>query len=197
LSWEAGLVVSIPPGRELAATCRTLIDSWHDRDPPLEWDAAAAAFPTVEDDWTSSVARLCLINCFQWHLEDECRARYDDSERLAELKRGIDDSNRRRVLCIDAIDERLVRELGDPDGVGGPEPVALITPGNLLDRISILELKRYHAASREDVAALVEEQLDDACRGFDRLVSDLASSRQRVKLYPTVKLYGTNERPLT
>jgi hypothetical protein len=190
------LAVSIPPGRELAAACGALIGSWHRREPPLDWDAAAALFPGVEDDWTSSVTRLCLINCFQWHLEDECRARYDDSERLAELKRRIDDSNRRRVLCIDAIDERLVRELGDADGSSGAEPVALITPGNLLDRISILELKRCHAASRRDVVALVEEQLEDACRGFDRLVSDLVSARQRVKLYPTVKLYGANERPL-
>ena len=138
-----------------------------------------------------SVVQLCLVNCFQWHLEDECRVRYDNANRLAALKRDIDDSNRRRVACIDAIDERLIRELGDRDGSSETEPVALITPGNLLDRISILELKRYHAGTGTDAAAMVVEQLDDACRGLDRLVSDLVSGRERVKLYRTVKLYGT------
>jgi uncharacterized protein DUF4254 len=187
------LAVSIPPGRELAAACGALILEWHRRDPPLEWNAVSAAFPAADESWTSCVVQLCLINCFQWHLEDECRSRYSDSRRLAALKREIDESNRRRVSSIDAIDERLIRELGDPDGSRGTEPVALITPANLLDRISILELKRYHAPSRSDVLALVEEQLDDACRGLDRLVSDLAFARQRVKLYRTVKLYGTTD----
>jgi hypothetical protein len=189
--WESGrLVVTTPPGRELAAACESLIRSWHLREPALEWDLASAAFPGTVGDWTNAVTDLCLINCFQWHLEDECRARYGDMNRLAALKRDIDESNRRRVRCIDAIDERFVRELDGAVDRAGTEPVALVTPGNLLDRITILELKRYHAAPGTDVAAIVDEQLEDACGGFDRLIADLASAKQRLKLYRTVKLYG-------
>jgi hypothetical protein len=185
------LVVTTPPGRELAAACESLILSWHRREPALEWDAASTAFPGTDGDSTNAVTNLCLINCFQWHLEDECRARYADTNRLAALKRDIDASNRRRIRCIDAIDERVFRELDGAVDRGGTEPVALVTPGNLLDRISILELKRYHAPPGSDLATIVAEQLDDACSGFDLLIDDLASARQRLKLYRTVKLYGS------
>lgn len=184
--------VSMPLARELAAACAAVVADWHRREPPLEWEAAVASFPP-SDGWLADVSGLALINCFQWHLEDECRARYGDAARLGALKRDIDDSNGRRVTCVDAIDQRLVRELDGVAGGDGSEPVALITPGNLLDRISILELKRYHAVPGGDAAGIVLEQLDDACRGLDRLVADLASARQRMKLYRTVKLYGTSD----
>ena len=186
---RAGLAVSIPPARELAAACAARICDWHDRSLPLDWEAVTAAFPSAEPGWITAVVDLCLINCFQWHLEDECRAHYADHLQLAALKRDIDESNRRRVASVDAIDERLVGELAG-ERAGSTEPVALITPGNLLDLISILELKRYHAPVGSEVVRILEEQLDDACDGFDALIDDLVHGRQRVKLYRTVKLYG-------
>jgi hypothetical protein len=186
---RAGLAVSIPPARELAASCAALIRGWHDRPVALDWEAVTAAFPAAEAGWTTAVVDLCLINCFQWHLEDECRACYADHVQLAALKRGIDESNRRRVAAIDAIDERLVREL-DGRRAATTGPVALTTPGNLLDRISILELKRYHAAGSE-IGRILEEQANDACDGLDGLIDDLVHGRRRVKLYRTVKLYGS------
>ncbi|MDX6400572.1 MAG: hypothetical protein QOF27_1178 [Gaiellaceae bacterium] len=187
------MAVTTPPGRALAAACESVIRGWHQREPALEWDAVSAAFSTGDGGLTNAVTGLCLINCFQWHLEDECRVRYADTDRLAALKREIDESNRRRVRCIDAIDERLVRELNCAVDRGGTEAVVLITPGNLLDRISILELKRYHAPRGSEAAAIVEEQLDDACLGFDRLIADLAAAKQSLKLYRTVKLYGPGD----
>jgi len=183
--------LTLPPTAVLAAACAGVIGEWHRLEPPLEWDAAVAGFPHTED-WLGGVSRLALINCFQWHLEDECRARYDETARLAALKHDIDDSNARRVASIDAIDEQLARELAGVS-VDRNEPVALVTPGNLLDRISILELKRYHAAPGGHAAAIVLEQLGDACDGLERLVADLASGRQRMKLYRTIKLYGTSD----
>lgn len=184
--------LSIPPARDLAAACAAVVADWHRREPPLEWEAATASFPRT-DGWLGDVSHLALINCFQWHLEDECRARYADATRLATLKRDIDDSNWRRVASIDAIDERVARELEGVAASDGTEPVALITPGNVLDRISILELKRYHAAPDGEASAIVVEQLYDARRGLDRLVAELASGRDRMKLYRTVKLYGTSD----
>src|SRR5207244_10930543 len=127
------VTVWMPPGRELAGACEALVREWHRREPPLDWGAVTATFLDGDGDWTSAVVRLCLINCHQWHLEDECRAHYGDPERLAVLKRDIDDSNRRRVGCIDAIDERFVRELHGAARSRGTERVALTTPGNLLD----------------------------------------------------------------
>ena len=184
--------VSMPPGHELAAACAEVVVDWHRREPPLEWEVAVASFP-LSGGWGGDVRGLALINCFQWHLEDECRTQYGDVARLGALKREIDDSNARRVACIDAIDERFVRELDGHVGGDGREPVALTTPANLVDRISILELKRYHAAPGGNAAEAILEQLDDACHGLDGLVADLASARQRIRLHRTVKLYGAND----
>lgn len=176
----------IPTAGDLAAVCRELIDAWHREEPPLDWPAVCAAFAGGDGGWPDAVARLCLINCFQWHLEDASRAAYSDALRLAELKREIDASNGRRVRWIDELDERLLEELGVTGD--GPAPVAAVTPGNLLDRITILELKRCHA--ERDLRAMLDEQVGDACDALDRLVADLACARQRVKRYRTVKLYG-------
>ena len=186
--------MTLPPAAsELAAACADLVTPWHLRAPLLDWDAVTVAFRPRGDDWTDLALDLCLVNCFQWHLEDECRVQYDEPHALAALKRDIDDSNYRRVLRIDAIDERIAHHLGDDGAGAGSGPVALVTPGNLLDRISILELKRYHAGPRQPVADVLREQLDDACEGFDRLIADLASSRQTLKRYRTVKLYGATD----
>jgi Protein of unknown function (DUF4254) len=178
----------MPPARDLAAACARLVEQWHRRTPPLEWDAAHATLP-VRDDWIGATERLSLINCFQWHLEDDCRAAYDDAQRLAELKREIDESNRRRVGAIDAIDSRMTAEL-DGATADPTAPVALVTPGALLDRISILELKRFHAPA-PDVVSRLEEELADVCDGLDRLVASLVARETRLKVYGIVKLYGT------
>ena len=185
--------MTLPQASELAASCAELIDAWHRRRPPLDWEVVTNVLREVDDGWTGMVLDLCLVNCFQWHLEDECRVRYDDPQAVAGLKRAIDESNTRRVQRIDAIDARLADALGLEAKPGESVPVALVTPGNLLDRISILELKRYHVGSQEKVAALLREELDDACSGFDRLVADLVSSRQTLKRYGTVKLYDATD----
>ena len=186
---DAATSTTLPRARELTAACRRTIVEWHEREAPLDWEVAAPALARAGDGWPAAVANLCLVNCFQWHLEDECRTSAAEPARLAHLKREIDASNGRRVRAVDAIDARLARELGDGGRADASAPVALVTPGNLLDRITILELKRHHARDPE-VAAIVEEQLEDSCLGLDRLVADLAARRQRMKLYPTVKLYG-------
>lgn len=179
--------MSFPEGRELAGVCRAGIRAWHRHPPPLEWATVCASFGGAADGWSGLVGELCLINHFQWHLEDECRAHYADAHRLAALKREIDASNARRVHAIDVLDERLARELPPADGNGAR--VALISPGNQLDRISILELKRGHAAERDGVVAILDEQIADACSGLDWLVEDLLAARQCLRHYGTVKLY--------
>lgn len=180
----------LPSAASLGALCGAVVARWHDDEPPLEWEEAQACVRIARDGLEGDTARLCLVNCFQWHLEDECRASYDDLARLGALKRAIDESNARRVRCIDELDARIVRELAPADGAGA---VALITPANVIDRISILELKRYHA--RGEKAAVVAEELADARNGLDVLLADLASGRQRVKLYGTTKIYGGASAP--
>lgn len=181
-----------PGAQPLAAVCERVVREWHSRPPPLEWPTALASLAPRVDGWAGEVGRLALINCFQWHLEDDCRSSYDDAVRLAALKREIDESNRRRVESIDAIDLGLAESLAASGPAEQSAPVAVLTPGALLDRISILELKRFHAPARSDVAAHVEEELADVCAGLDRLVAALAAREERLRVYRTVKLYGTD-----
>lgn len=178
-------IVTLPSARALRSACADVIARWHLREPPLEWGIAKESISIEGDGLLADGAGLCLINCFQWHLEDECRAHYGDQARIGALKQAIDASNARRVRCIDELDARIVRHIAAPGENGA---VALTTPGNLLDRISILELKRHHAGGA--TAAMLAEQLEDAQRGLDALFADLAAGRQRVKLYGTTKIYA-------
>jgi hypothetical protein len=178
------------PARDALRLFTGTNDRWHDRDPELDWDAAAAALGGGAHG-AGAVARLGLVNCFQWHLEDACRAARADAAAVARLKAEIDRSNQRRVRAVDEINAAVMAELP----CGGPGTrLALTTPGDLLDRLSVLALKRCHALRRGDalLAEMLTEQVDDVCQGLDELVDDLRRGRLRVKLYPTVKLYGAD-----
>jgi hypothetical protein len=180
----------------MADLLRDIVRWWHERDAPLDWDAVERAWPPGDDrGFAAHVARVGLINCFQWHLEDECRAQYEVPLALARLKHAIDASNRRRVSAIDEIDRRVAGRLAG-GGRGSARP-AVVTPGALIDQLSILELKRYHADARRrtdpaaaDAVGPLTEQIDDYCAAIDELVRELVAGERRLKFYRTVKLYG-------
>ena len=193
------ILVSIPTGFQLAMVFQDVIRRWHQVQPGLDWAAVLCAFPAGPASLPGQVERLGLINCFQWHLEDKCRENYASQAILAELKHAIDLSNQRRVSMIDAIDDEVARQLLWHEHAAQPTRLALITPGNLMDRLSILELKHHHAQSIDphktttstEMIALIEEQIEDLCTGMDELVQDLLTGRLRLKVYRTVKIYGT------
>jgi Protein of unknown function (DUF4254) len=191
MSDTAGL--GIPSAQASAALVRRVNHRWHELRPPLDWDAGVAALGDGGTSVDALTADLGLVNCFQWHLEDACRAAYHEPEKLAPIKREIDRSNARRVRLVDAIDRQIAARLRALRGNTG-EPlarIALTLPGHLLDRLSILELKRYHLRSAgSDLAGLLDEQVDDLCQGIDELIGDLVAGTVRIKLYPTVKLYA-------
>jgi len=189
----------LPSGPAMAELLRAVVRRWHEVEPGLDWEVAVAAFPADGASIPGQIAHLALINCFQWHLEDDCRAHYECPPVLARLKHAIDASNHRRISTIDDIDRLVAAGLARVR----PDPVharpAVVTPANLIDRLSILELKRYHAleprrgqtaASVQETIALLGEQIDDLCLAIDDLASDLVAGERRLKFYRTVKLYG-------
>jgi len=191
-------VLTLASARDAIVVFRRTNDRWHALRPRLDWDAAATAFAGGEDPAAARTARLGLVNCFQWHLEDACRAARHDPASVARLKAEIDRSNARRVRAVDEINLAVADDLRRSGAGAGPDPrIALATPGDLLDRLSILELKRCHALRRAELGLvdLLTDQVDDLCRGMDELVDDLLSSRVRMKLYRTVKLYGSAAGP--
>lgn len=193
-----------PSGKDISLLFKQLIERWHQNEPALEWNSAQDRFSYDLGSYEGKIAQLGLINCFQWHLEDECRSNYDSFEMMARLKHAIDQSNHRRVEMIDEIDREVstsLPELRQETPETREARLALVSPGNVIDRLSILELKLFHVLARaagngtieeNRVVELLEEQIQDVCTGFDELMDDLSMGRLRLKFYRMVKLYGSN-----
>ena len=101
---------------------------------------------------------------------------------------------------MERIDQKLLQEAGEQRAQA---PLHSETPGMMIDRLSILELKRFH--TEEEVArgandehvernqqrlAVLKEQRDDLRDGLDALWADVMSGRRRFKLYLQMKMYN-------
>jgi len=201
-----------PPARlpevpRLRAIIDEVLAAWHAREAELtSWEAAARllAAPAGPDaaEWERLAWQLQLINTYQWHQEDLSRAHGAGDAVLAAVKRAIDASNRRRVQTIDALDVHLCEQaasaaLAAPDAALHSE-----TPGSIIDRLTVLALKRYHVAEAladaepgGDRGAMqarldtVTEQFDDLAGCLERLLADILAGRVQLKLYRQVKVY--------
>lgn len=188
-----GLANLWPDGAELAALCDRLVAVWLARAAALRaWDEAARAFPAAGAGWRPHAARIQVINAFQWREEDRSREPGADDATLAAVKRSIDASNGRRVRAVEALDVQVIDELQAAGLLDPAAPLASESPGSIVDRLTVLALKRAHArdAARR---ALLDEQWEDLLGCLDRLGAEVAAGRARVKLYRQVKLYGASE----
>lgn len=182
-----------PEAGALAALCDGLIEAWLARQAACPgWTETERAFPPEGAGWRPLAARLQLINAFQWREEDRSRDPAADDAALAAIKRVIDASNGRRVRAVEALDAFVVGGLEGAGLLAGGAPLHSESPGSIVDRLTVLALKRRHARDR-DRLALLDEQWRDLLGCLDRLGADVAGGRVRVKLYRQVKLYGVPE----
>ena len=184
-----------------------VIERWHAAEPGLgKWEEVLAALPAREPEgWQRLVEHLQLINTFQWHEEDRSRARGAGDAVLAGVKRSIDDSNRRRVQAVDQLDAVIhagFSSLGiiDPDA-----PLNSESPGSIIDRLTVLALKAWHAAeavveaapndrrAMQDRLAMLREQQRDLGGCLDDLLAGIRQGRVGLKLYRQIKLYRDAE----
>ncbi len=196
----------LPQAPRLRAIIDQVITTWHAADPePATWEAAEAALPGPEGprfaEWERLAWRLQLVNTFQWHQEDRSRAHGAGDQVLAEVKRVIDASNRRRVQTIDALDVHLYEVAAAAAPTRDDAELHSETPGSIIDRLTVLALKRYHVAEalatvadadRPAMQARLEtvvEQFDDLAGCLDRLLARIAAGEVRLKLYRQVKVY--------
>ncbi len=187
----------LPPGRHLLDLFDAIVARWHDRERAIvTWEDAQRELSAPEG--AELVHRLAVINTFQWHEEDRSRDLGADDTVLADVKRSIDASNHRRVRTIDALDTWYVNRLEEAGLQDPSAPLHSESAGSIVDRLSILALKRYHvreacaanhAALRPRLAVL-EEQSSDLAEGLDRLQAEVLAGRLRLKLYPQIKVYG-------
>jgi hypothetical protein len=179
----------LPPGRHLLDLFDAIVARWHDCERRIGgWEDAERELSAPDGaGGVHLIHRLGVINTFQWHQEDRSRDLGADDTVLADVKRTIDASNRRRVQTIDAFDTWYVTNLvQDPSA-----PLHSESAGSIVDRLSILALKLHHVREAEMMAraAVLEEQSSDLAEGLDRLQAEILAGRLRLKLYPQTKVY--------
>ena len=171
-----------------------LVDHWHHFDPEHS-----------EEGLRGRVCDLHRYNFLLWHEEDIARSPTVTDGRIAQVKRAIDRYNQLRNDCIEKVDDWLVADLAARGIAAAPvAPAATETPGAAIDRLSILELRRYHMREqidrkdatqehREKAAArmlVLDEQRAHLIQATDRLLAEIYSAQRPLRLFRQMKMYN-------
>ena len=182
------------PASEIDALLERLVAEWHVVDP------GHAA--------TELEGRVCDLHKFNfqlWHEEDIARSPEVTDARIAEVKRNIDRFNQARNDAIEKVDDWLVTELAARAILAAAgTPAATETPGSAIDRLSILELRRFHMREQLDRADATQEHREkaaarmavlDAQRGhlieaIDRLLTEIFLGQRPLRVFRMMKMYN-------
>jgi hypothetical protein len=183
----------------------------------LDAPAVAALLERLVADWhtiepghaaTGLTGKICDLHSFNfqlWHEEDIARSPAVTDQRIAEVKRAIDRYNQLRNDCIEKVDDWLVADLAERGVVAPPPaPAATETPGAAIDRLSILELRRYHMREqieRQDATpehrdraaarmAVLDLQRQHLIESTDRLLTEIYSARRPLRVFRQMKMYN-------
>jgi len=188
-----------PPAAPLAvatidALLTHLVAHWHDFE--------------VEHSEEGLRGRICDLHRFNfllWHEEDVARSPHVTDGRIAQVKRAIDRYNQARNDAIEKVDDCLIGQLAARGIMAGSDaPAATETPGAAIDRLSILELRRYHmreqaerrdateehrakAAGRLEILDLQREHLIAA---LDRLLGEIFAGERPLRVFRQMKMYN-------
>ena len=138
-----------------------------------------------------------------WHEEDIARIREIDPLRIVEAKRNIDQYNQARNNAMEKIDEWILNYL-DVNGILAAEKLHSETPGMMIDRLSIMQLKRYHMeeetlrpdASEEHKSKcfgrvnVLDEQIADLSGCLTDILEQLSAGALKFKVYRQFKMYN-------
>ena len=188
-----------PPSPPVSAAAldgllESLVARWHDIEPA--------------HDEPGLVGRVCDLHRFNfllWHEEDIARSPEVTDSQIATVKRSIDRLNQARNDAIEKVDDGLIEELarlGIEAAPGGH--AATETPGAAIDRLSILELRRYHmreqmersdaseehrakAASKMEV---LDRQRAHLVEAVDRLLGEIFSGQRPLRVFRQMKMYN-------
>ena len=156
--------------------------------------------PVAASELDALVVDQHRANFDLWHEEDQARDPEATLEKIVGNKRAIDRLNQRRNDLMERIDRMLLAEAGEQRAEA---PLHSETPGMMIDRLSILELKRFH--TEEEIAraagdehlrrnqqrlAVLIEQREDLRDALDSLWAEVVSGKRRFKLYLQMKMYN-------
>jgi len=139
-----------------------------------------------------------------WHEEDIARIKDIDPLRIVEAKRNIDKYNQARNNAMEKIDEWILNELQSTDVDSANANLHSETPGMMIDRLSIMSLKRYHMFEetiREDASeehkinctnkvAVLDEQIRDLSSCLGQVFDKLQNGDLKFKVYRQLKMYN-------
>ena len=138
-----------------------------------------------------------------WHEEDIARIKDIEPTRIVEAKRNIDFYNQSRNNAMEKIDEWFLNYLLQ-NYIVSNGTLHSETPGMMIDRLSIMSLKRYHMQEetlRKDASedhilkcsnkvAVLDEQILDLSNCLESILNKLQSGEIRFKVYRQLKMYN-------
>lgn len=142
-------------------------------------------------------------NFLLWHEEDVARIKDIDPVRIVEAKRSIDKFNQLRNNAIEKIDEWILSFLAHRQIKSGNN-LHSETPGMMIDRLSIMSLKRYHmfeetkrpeaSDAHKTLCAnkvlVLNEQMEDLANCLRQILIKLQSGELNFKVYRQFKMYN-------
>lgn len=174
------------------------------------WESKADNPPvTVETLSEQPILRLQAHNYNLWNYESEVRNHRGNPERVADLKKHIDEANKARNQAIQHIDEELEFHLAstifwdeDTDTAEDYE-LNSQTVGQMLDRLSVLVLKKFYTQNELDKPtttgsraeecrrriAHFEEQSKYIQHCLDQFINKLEAGKAKMKPYEEMKFY--------
>jgi len=171
-----------------------LVARWHEVEPAHD-----------EQGLTGRICDLHRFNFLLWHEEDVARSPEVTDARIAQVKRAIDRYNQARNDAIEKVDDWLIEELGCRGIAAGPDaPAATETPGSAIDRISILELRRFHMREQIDRAdaapehrikaadrmVVLDRQRDHLTAALGRLLDEIFTGQRPLRVFRQMKMYN-------
>jgi hypothetical protein len=145
--------------------------------------------------WGTLIGELVKSNLRQWDLEDTTRDPVASDRVVAGAKRAIDRLNADRHRLMQQIDAAIESVLNQPIAA----PMATESPGMVLDRLSVLVIRRARtiAASFEEAnyaerVPALDSQLAALSLAFDTYMQELLAGTRRFLPYQHFKLYGSS-----
>jgi hypothetical protein len=165
------------------------------------WHDSTSPALTTGEAFDQLVLAQHRSNFDLWHREDEARDPLATDQAITAIKRAIDKLNQLRNDLVENVDLML---LDAAPSQLDTLPLHSETPGLMIDRLSILALKRFHTKEEtqrkeveedhrrrnRDRLATLNEQSEDLVNCLETLWADVLDGKRRFKLYRQFKMYN-------
>jgi hypothetical protein len=157
--------------------------------------AATGQRTIAETALETAIVKLVESNLQQWNLEDATRDPGASDAEVANAKRQIDGLNVNRHRLVEEIDAAIEAVLDQP----ATAPLATESPGMVLDRLSVLVIRRVRTAEASgrdgklaDRLGPLETQVGALSAALDSYLDELRAGTKRFLRYESLKLYSAS-----